>query len=52
MIDIILFFFIFMPALNMIRTAKISDIAKLFVIGATIGLFSAWCAKEVTGKYS
>jgi hypothetical protein len=34
----------------MIRTAKISDIAKLFVIGATIFLFSAWCAKEVTEK--
>ena len=51
MIDIILFFFLFMPLLNMIRGAKINDLAKLLIIVGAIGLFSAWCAKEVTGKF-
>jgi hypothetical protein len=51
MIDIILFFFLFVPMLNMIRVAKLNVAAKLCIILGAIGLFSAWCAKEVTGKY-
>lgn len=51
MIDIILFFFLFMPMLNMIRSSKIKNVPlKMIVIFGAIGLFSAWCTKEINGK--
>merc|ERR1719272_310476 len=51
MIDIVLFFFLFVPMLNMIRMSKgINTAIKLCIIMGAIGLFSAWCAKEVTEK--
>lgn len=51
MIDIILFFFLFMPMLNMIRSSKIKNVPlKMIVIFGAIGLFSAWCTKEINEK--
>jgi len=50
MIDIILFFFLFMPMLNLIRGSKVATSVKVLVIFGAIGLFTAWCAKEITEK--